>query len=62
MSTLSGFNDVLVSEMILPAILKIRSEATLVAHVHKYFLGNVDKIGNLDDSIFHHSKGQESVG
>ena len=57
LSTLSGFKHVLLSVTMLPPVLNILSELTLVAQTHRYFLANFAKLGNLVSSVFHHSNG-----
>ena len=45
----------------LPPVLKLRSEATLVAHALKFLRATVDKVGRRFASYFHQSKGESSI-
>ena len=55
LSTFSDLRQVLLSETTCPPQLKTCSDATLVAHRHKYFCASFATVGYLTASIFHQS-------
>ena len=57
MSIFSGFNSDLFLVTTFPAVLKRRSDAELVALIHKYFLLSLDRAGYDMALAFHHSRG-----
>ena len=54
MSTVAGFMLHLFGVMILPEVLKRRSEGELVAHTQRYFLAILEKQGYSILCILHH--------
>ena len=47
MFTLAGFRQVRLGETIIPEVLNTRSDAELVAQIHKYFLASMANIGKV---------------
>ena len=56
-STLSGFSADLRQVIMLPLVLKARSDGALVAWMHKYFFARLATCGKLAMCCLHHSRG-----
>ena len=57
----SGFKRDLLLVMMLPAVLNVLSEATLVVHEHRYSFASWERRGIRVDSCFHHFNEVSSI-
>ena len=60
MLTLSGFKEQRLFDTMWPDLLNTLSEAELEAHMHKYFLAILDRLGYVSAYTLHQSRGFES--